>query len=289
MGGTWEDLALMQRHAEETGCEMIIHAGDFCHGPDEDDDIREVIKAYNDFHIPSYHCLGNHESDRTPLADVLRLYKMPGEYYYFDKGGYRFIILNPNYYRDGDEYIAYDLGNYYSNQSKRDWIPPNQLAWLKETVNASPFPCILISHESFERSDGVQNRDDVIAIIREANRKKPHSVLMCINGHYHTDYMRIWDGVLYFDVNSASFIPLGIVHPYFPEKISRGHMRFHNTTVVYNDCLHAIVTLEGTKITVEGMDSSFYLDVSQEKVTGNRYDNACRECVPRIQSAEITL
>jgi len=287
MGGTWEDLALLQRRAEETGCEMIIHAGDFCHGPAETEDVMAFTKAYNDFHIPSYHCLGNHDTDRTPLKDVLRLYNMPGEYYFFDQGGYRFVILNPNYYRDGDKYIAYDLGNYYSNGSKRDWLPPEQLAWLKETVASSPFPCILISHESFERCDGVQNRDDVIAVIREANARKPHSVLMCINGHYHCDYMRVWDGVLYYDFVSASFDALGTPHPYFPEEETK-RMRWHHTTVVFNDCLHAIVTLDGTKITVEGMESSFYMGVTREMVVGTRY-GAGREVFPRVQSASITL
>ena len=40
-------------------------------------------------------------------------------------------------------------------------------------------------------------------IIDDANAKKPHSVLMVMNGHYHRDFVRILDGILYFEINSS--------------------------------------------------------------------------------------
>jgi len=39
-GRSIEDLHLIQRRAEEEGCEFIIHAGDFCHGPT---DVAEYV------------------------------------------------------------------------------------------------------------------------------------------------------------------------------------------------------------------------------------------------------
>ena len=41
-GGTWEDLHILQTHAEEESCDFIIHAGDFCGGQPNAD---EYIKA----------------------------------------------------------------------------------------------------------------------------------------------------------------------------------------------------------------------------------------------------
>ena len=89
MGGTWEHLREIQRRAEEENCEFLIHAGDFCHGPTL---VPDYVKAYNDFHIPSYHCLGNHDSDKTSYEETLKYYNMPNGYYFFDNGGSGFNI-----------------------------------------------------------------------------------------------------------------------------------------------------------------------------------------------------
>lgn len=285
MGGTWDDLHELQRRAEEEHCDFLIHAGDFSHGPTL---VPDYVKAYNDFHIPSYHCLGNHDSDHTPYEETIRLYNMPNGYYFFDQGGYRIVVLNPNYYRLDGEYHVYSMGNYYSNGQYRDFMPPQQLSWLKETIASSPHPCILISHESFERPDGVQNREEVLRIINEANARKPHSVLMCINGHYHRDFLRILDGVLYFDMNSVSYDWVEKEHTCYPEEECR-EISLLNHTVVYDDPLYAVVTVEGTTVQIEGMASTMYMGVTRE-MTGNvPFDRAGRPVTPTVQSARITL
>ena len=285
MGGTWEILREIQAYAEREGCDFIIHAGDFCHGPTN---VADYVKAYNDFHIPSYHCLGNHDADKTPFEETVRLYNMPNEYYYFDCKGYRMIVLNPNYYKDGEELVNFSMGNYFKFGPYRDWVPQAQLAWLKDTIASSPYPCLLISHESFERPDGVQNRDEVLAIINEANAKKPHSVLMCMNGHYHRDYIRILDNVCYFDVNSVKFDWVEKVHDLYPEDRC-AQIKHLNHTVVYNDPLYCVVTLTGNTIEIKGKESSMFMGVTRE-MTGNiKYDKAGRPVVPRIASTKITL
>lgn len=285
MGGTWEDLQEIQRRAEEENCEFLIHAGDFCHGPTL---VPDYVKAYNDFHIPSYHCLGNHDSDHTPYEETIRMYNMPNGYYFFDQGGYRMIVLNPNYYYVDGQYHVYSMGNYYSNGAYRDYMPPEQLKWLEETIASAEGPCILISHESFERPDGVKNRQEVLRIIDEANRRKEHSVLMCINGHYHRDFLRILNNVCYYDMNSASFDWVEEEHTCYPEEECR-KITYLNHIVVYDDPLYAIVTVEGASITIEGKKSTMYRGVTRE-MTGNRvYDRAARPVTPEVQSAKITL
>ena len=284
MGGTDEDLAFIQEMAERAGSEFIIHAGDFCHGPSL---VPDYVEKYNRFHIPSYHCLGNHDSDSTSFAETLRMYGMPDGHYFFDRGGYRFIVCDPNYYLLDGEYIHYDLGNYYKYGSLRDYMPPDQLDWLRETIGSAPGPCILISHESFERPDGVKNREEVLRIIREANVRRPHSVLMCINGHYHRDFIRILDNVCFWDLNSASYDWVAIRHDCYPEELCREYRLLANT-VVYNDPIHAVVTLEGTTITIEGMESSMFMGITREHTDNPLYDEAGRPVTPTVQSARIT-
>ena len=167
--GTPEDLRMLQRRAVEESCAFLLHAGDLCHGPEL---VPELMAVCDNSPLPLYHCLGNHDTDSTSLARTLEYYHMPGGYYFFDEGGYRFIICDPNYYLLDGEYIHFDLGNYYAHNALRHHMPPEQLAWLEKTITASPWPCILVSHESFEReTSGVQNYADVRRIINEANRR----------------------------------------------------------------------------------------------------------------------
>ncbi len=285
MGGTVEGLEFIQQRAKEEKCSFIIHAGDFSHGPSH---IRDYLALYNDFEIPSYHCLGNHDSDSTSYAETLRLYNMPDGHYFFDCEGYRFIICDPNYYFLDGEYIHYDLGNYYKYGQYRDFMPPEQLQWLRETIETAPGPCILISHESFERADGVKNREEVLNIINEANRTKPHSVIMCINGHHHRDFIRILDNVCYFDLNSASYDWVGIKHDCYPKELCEEY-RLLSNTVVYNDPIHAVITLEGTSIHIDGMESTMFMGINREHTENPVYDGAGRAVTPTVQSARITL
>ena len=285
MGGTEEDMKMIQDRAVRENCSFIIHAGDFCHGPSL---CPDYLRLYNDFAIPGYHCLGNHDTDRTSYAETLKMYEMPDGHYFFDCEGYRFIVCDPNYYLLDGEYVHYDLGNYYSHGPLRDYMPPDQLDWLEKTIGSSDHPCVLISHESFERPDGVKNRDEVLKIINEANKSRPHSVLMCINGHYHRDFIRILDNVCYFDLNSASFDWVENKHGNFPadlcEKIS-----LISNTVVYNDPLFAVVTLDGTGITIDGAESTMFMGINREHTDNPIYDAAGRPVVPKIQSAKFTI
>ncbi len=279
----WEALHTFQRRAEETGCEMIIHAGDFCHRPLESE---EFIKAYNNFHIPSYHCLGNHDMDGADMTDTVRLYNMPNDYYFFEKGGYRFIILNTSYIKDGDDFIKYSHANYF-RYPDRDMMPPIEIEWLRETIDSSSLPCILISHVSFDRINGMKNRLEVLDIIDKANEKRPYSVLMCINGHHHRDYLSIMRGVIYYDVISASQDWIGPHNGFSKEECEKVLNLKH--TIAFNDPLHAIVTLEGTTVTVEGMESSYYLGVDHKRVGLSPYDGAGRPLSPAVQSFKVTV
>ena len=94
-----------------------------------------MVKAYNDFHIPSYHVLGNHDADKTPFEETVKAYNMPGDYYFFDVKGYRMVVCNPNFLKMNGEYLHYSMGNYYGHAEKRDHMPPEQLQWLEETID----------------------------------------------------------------------------------------------------------------------------------------------------------
>ena len=287
LGGTPEALAAFQQRAEETGCEFMIHAGDFTNCRDIH---LPVIEAYNNFHIPSYHVLGNHDADNAPFPRVLEYYRIPTDtgYYYFDHGGYRIIATNTNYFRDGDEYIHYSMGNYLGKGATREWLSPEQLVWLREAIATAPGPCLIFSHASFERPDGAKERDEVRAIINEANARRPHSVLACFNGHHHRDHREVIDGVLYMEVNSTKFDWIEKCHDLYPAALCE-EFKLLSHTVVYNDPLCAVVTVEGTTVTVEGSESTMFMGIGRAEAGCALLDVAGRPVVPRISSYSVTL
>ena len=91
-----------------------------------------------------------------------------------------------------------------------------------------------------------------------------------------------------FDLNSTSFDWVEIPHDFFPEEQCK-KARNLNHTLLYNDPVHAVITLEGTTITIDGMESSFYMGVDRSKTKDPYLDHAAREYVPKVQSAKFTL
>ena len=291
LGRNIQDLHTLQQIALNESCDFIIHGGDLVHGPL--DKTSDFLDEYNNFCVPSYHCLGNHETDNVSYADVLRSFNLNNGYYYFDCNGYRIIVIDSNYYYINGEYSHYS--DEYSDKNLnlklpyRDFIPPEQLIWLEKTIEASPFPCITISHQSFGReSDGIRNQYEVRKINDNANKKKPHSVILCMNGHNHCDHLRILDGVLYFEVNSASAYAITKPHSHYPseEIIDATWM---NAMLAYNSLLYAIVTIDGTTIDIKGTQTTLHRGITIDMTEAARFDKMGRTCEPIIRSARITL
>ena len=283
---TLEDLHMLERRAIEEGCDFIIHAGDFCTGGES---VEDYIREYNGFSVPTYHCLGNHDSDRTSYEKTVKRYGMPNGYYYFDVKGYRMVVLDPNYLCLDGKYVPYSESNYYPHPDARDHVPPEQLKWLEETIASSPNPCIVISHESFGRDeDPIQNYLEIRKVLNDANKRKKHSVLMCICGHYHCNHMRILDGICYLEMPSATFYALPKPHNFYPKEETE-KFSYVDSTLVFDDPLYAILTVEGTTITVEGNETTMHLGVTHSMVTNYPYDDNGRICEPKIHSERITL
>lgn len=274
------------RRAKENGCEFMLHAGDLCHGPSL---VPELMTLLDASPVPVYHCLGNHDTDKTSLADTLAAYHMPDGHYFFDHGEYRFIIMDPNHcYLDG-KYIHYDMGNYYATPAARDATPPEQLQWMEEVIRSAPGRCVIVSHSSYEREDNAKEYREFQKIVREANEESPGKVLLVMNGHLHRDHRAIVDGVLYWDVNAVNYDWVeGGDHTGYPEELAKKWTLLNNT-VAYTEPLSAVVTLEGSRIEIEGAESEMLLGVTRETIGRRRLDSAGRSVRPQIQSCKITL
>lgn len=281
----WERWEKIVARSVAEKAEFIVGLGDYVHEPEKNRDFAVGMMA-----SPKdlYCCLGNHDTEHSPMEYVLPLYRMPHNYYCFDRGGYRFVVLDANYSFIDGEYVHYNPG---VARDKAGVIPPKQLRWLEQVIDESENPCVLLSHHSIERPDGIRNRDEVWQVIENANAKRRHAVMLYINGHHHRDHCTIMSGVCCLDLNSAAY---QYINPPFPrysdEVLALAHGMAY--TLNFSEPLSAMITLEGdTIIRIRGLTGEFMFGLTDEDVEAvdiHRLSYA-RRSVPFIRDYEVDL
>lgn len=267
-----ERLRAIQQRALQDNSELMLHLGDFCHKTSIS---HEIIKQYRDFSIPSYFVMGNHEFDLASYEEVLQDYGLECGYYFFDHNGFRFVMLDENYFCDFPGiYFHYSERNYFDHPAGRDWIDQKQLEWFKETVFSSPHPCIVCSHAALKYPSSTKNNEAISQIIRDS-QKLPGKIMLCLNGHYHQDTFNICENVAYFGVNSASFFWVPNPHYLYPPELYCEFESIGNQ-IIYTNPLSATVTLDhdGT-IEICGTPGEYWLGVDVEMSKNNNPRSAC--------------
>ena len=129
------------RQAKAQGCEFMVHLGDLVNNV-SDPMQRECVRRYNECGIPAYHVMGNHDMDLTSCKEVVKAFGMPDVHYFFDRGGFRFIVLDANYARTADGRYAHFERGHPSWKVKpgevNDWIPPEQAGYPKHERDGRP-------------------------------------------------------------------------------------------------------------------------------------------------------
>ena len=288
--GDSEFLEKILARADREKTDFVIQLGDFVHDLNLS---KDYLDLYAGFGQPTYHVVGNHEGERQDLASTLKALKLENPYYFFERNGFRFVVVDPNYFLDTDgayrHYESYNL--HRATQAKRVAkgcvLPPEQEEWLKDAVTTSSLPCVVFLHESFERPGSVANGPALMDFFDETNARHPGRVRMVVNGHYHTDHVRVRNDIVYFDMNSASYQYFVKAHARYPAEYIATH-RNSNHAIAWNDPLSAVVTLEtGGKIRIEGSESTFFRGVTPEMAGLAPRDGLGRPTVPMISSFEF--
>ena len=280
----WLDRILERAVAEKT--DFIMSLGDMTFGVGRRE-VREYVRRYNEFKpVKTYHTLGNHEFETTAPEEVDKVFGLKRGYYSYDLKGFRFIVLDPHYHLKDGRLERYAKRCSYPEEKVWCVLPPEEIAWLKETVLDSPYPCVVFIHESLEPECGcVYNRSEALAIFAEANSRRPGTVRLVVNGHTHKDHFRILDGVAYLDLNSASY-DISRKHNAYPEEF-RKRCGSAYCILTWNDPLSAVITLTRSGgLKIEGAKSSFYLGVTPEMAKWNTL-NRGMGTVPWIQSVDL--
>ena len=273
--------------AHDAGSDFIIQLGDFTHAPEK---YADYVRRYNDCGIPAFHVLGNHDTEQSRYEAVKDAYLMPDGHYFFDRGGFRFIVLDTNWAMIGGKWTHYHQSNYTTVPFAQAWrVPPFEQEWLKEVLAASPHPCVVFSHQSMERAvKGSPDGEAVRRIFNEANARRPGLVRLVLNGHHHIDNLRILDGIVYFDVNSANYKWYGQVCKKYPADYLAKY-KLANMVIAWEDPLNAVITMgAGGEIEIEGMCSRFMHGVSPADA-GLPVEFGGRAVTPAIQSASFRM
>ena len=295
--GLWpfgiERLNAVLARAEKEKTDFTIQLGDFIHRANEQTEI-EYVKRYNSFSQPTYHVLGNHDGEVGGLEMTFKLYNIKNPYYFFDRNGYRFIVGDPNYFleKGADTPTHYEYYNFAKAQrrgsvEKGCLIPKEQVEWIRQTVEESPFPCVFFSHESIERKFSVVNAPEIRGIFEEANRRVPGKVRLVVNGHDHLDHVCVINDIVYFSMNSASYYYYSETHDAYPKDFVKGSFGVSHA-IVWTDPLSAVVSLDSDGVRIVGSSSTYYLGIDPKKAGLPTYHILKRPVTPMIATFEYT-
>lgn len=190
---------------------LLAHCGDIAYEQaDYAGAIAPILSAFAMSGVPRALVLGNHDVNNASLtlaairaafpADAASWLEPDVMYGYLDLAGVRFIVLDATYQsrepatRTGLDSGTNDVGGY---------IPQVELDWLTRTIDASPLPCVIFTHQPLLIDTGVPMISNGAAV-RTALEARRRKVAAVVNGHNHRPAHAIWNGINYFACNAMS-------------------------------------------------------------------------------------
>ena len=248
--GVCERLAAFIEEMNREKPDFIIQLGDFCQPNKRNESFMDIWRSFNG---PSYHVLGNHDTDGGYTRDdVASFWGMPGPYYSFDFKGWHFIILYGS-----DEMLPGIRGDGYPR-----YIGKEQRLWLADDLEKTKLPVILFCHQGadLDTDAGLIEGTYIRRILEKANEKAGwNKTRLFLSGHHHRDYHNIFNGIHYVQINSMSYQWLGDKFPlerYEPAVHEKYPMLKYMAP--YKDPLWALITIKNDgSFDIKGKESSW--------------------------------
>jgi len=260
---------------EQAKPDFIVELGDFVTPAPQYQPLMDIWSAYSG---EKYHVIGNHEMDGGyGLEQVLVHRKLASSHYHFEKNGFHFLVLDGN-----DKKFPEQTGY-------RNYIGPEQQAWLKETLSGLNGPIIIFSHQAISPIGGMDNAEEIRAIFEDHNTQHPESpVLASFNGHLHYDAATEVNGIWYIHMNSASYFWMGeeYAHVRYSEEVDEG-FKWIKYTAPYQDPLFAMVEISSDGIIQISGKGTAYVGPSPWELGFPTTDSAYIR--PAITSRRLTV
>lgn len=269
--------------AEREKADFLIDLGDLVFPLPQNGVIRGILDSAS---VPVYHVLGNHDMDRTDKKTYLDFFGMKAPNYYFDRGKFRFIVLDTNYFLDkeGDEH-PYENGNYYG-APVLDHVGGGQAEWLEALLADRSKIVVIFSHAPLnDRYDGVEQYAHIHKMITDA-RDGGTRIAAVVGGHNHSDSHYVIDGINYLQVNSVSYIWGGEAftsREHYPDSVYKKYPALQYC-IPYAVPLHAVFTVDSRgRLTVDGMEGSYVAPAPDVvKLAKKPY-----RCSPSVESRKL--
>ena len=227
--------------------DFIIQMSDLCVPKKENIPLMDI---WNKFKGPGYHVIGNHDTDGGYSRDqVVEFWKAKAKYYSFDTNGFHFVVLDGNEHNESKERPA----------GYARYISPVQLEWLKEDLNRTSFPTIVLCHQGLDNdAGGLENGTLLRYTLEQANQLK-QKVILVLSGHHHQDYYNLINDIHYVQINSASYQWLGDKYKEirYSKEIDKNHP-YIKYTVPYKDPIWATIEIDQKgRIKIKGRKTVF--------------------------------
>jgi hypothetical protein len=249
-----EDLI---KYAKEAEVEFIIELGDLCYPLNENKKVLDKLKSIE---LPCYFTIGNHNTDKFTIDEVMSFFNLKRSYYSFIKGNIKFIVLDSNFIKKKNDIIPYFKRNYDKSKDEYPYIPKEEIAWLKKELEDDEKYYIIISHQSlandFQRR-GISNREEIRSILEERNLNG-NKILFCVNGHDHGGNYKLINNIYYYTLNSSSYIWHGTKEVFNYSKETHEQYPYLKDLILYKEALHIIVDIDDDmNVSIEGIDGHY--------------------------------
>ncbi len=255
-----ERLQTILDESQKNNVDFILKLGDFV--PPNSAAAHLVKYMINESPVQIYHTIGNHDVDKNDKQTYVDFWNMPSSYYYFDKGKYRFIVLDSNSFRDKDGITKpYDKGNYGRvEEEERNIFCIEQLLWLEKVLQDTTHIHVLFSHAPI--NDGYDKiiQNHYIHDILVKAKKNGTRIAAVFGGHMHSDTHHIIDSINYIQMNSVSYIWGGTKFLNMERYTEEINKKFTSLRYVvpFEDPLYAIVEIDSTgKLIMKGTKSRY--------------------------------
>lgn len=187
--------------------DFVIELGDF---KDQDaipneantlDYLADIESVFQKFKDPTYHVLGNHDTDGISKKQFLERVENTDipkteSYYSFSRKGIHFVVLDGDFTKEGK---AYDRGNFSWEDAS---ISAEEINWLKADLKSNKLPVVVFIHQMLDDSknvkQAVQNAAEMRKILEQSG-----SVICVFQGHVHEERYNLINGIHYYSVNAV--------------------------------------------------------------------------------------
>lgn len=228
--------------------DFIIQLGDFC-SPHQKN--RALLEIWDQFNGPSFHVIGNHDTDYGfTHQQVVDFWKAKGIYYSFDINGYHIVVLN------GNERAPNDASRWPSH------ISDAQIEWLEQDLATTALPTLVFCHQGLDidLSGAIEKASRVRVVLERANQKAGfQKVQVVFSGHHHQDYHNVINSIHYVQINSMSYYWMGSEYRQLRySKETDEQYPLVKDTAPYEEPIWALVSIYGNgRLELEGKQTKF--------------------------------